>query len=173
MIIYQRIVKRFASAILLVSITACADAGSEPEMAKFVSQHVDDLVLDVYKRPSCGCCDRWIMNMEESGFQTTTHSQNSINELKSAKGIQARYQSCHTAVSSNGYVFEGHIPARYIQEFLAQPPEGALGLAVPGMPVGTPGMEIGGKFSPYTVLLLSVDGGVKSFAQVHSQGEQF
>jgi len=83
-----------------------------------------------------------------------------------------RYQSCHTAVSSHGYVFEGHVPARHIKAFLANPPADAIGLAVPGMPLGSPGMEVGSRFDPYEVLLLKKDGSSEVFARVDSPAQQ-
>lgn len=111
--------------------------------------------------------------MEGNGFQTTTHDRSNFSALKAQKGIKPRFQSCHTAISKNGYVFEGHIPAKFIKQFLQQKPEDAIGLAVPAMPVGTPGMEMGNKFMPYEVLLLKADGSFQSYAQVNSQREQY
>ena len=83
-----------------------------------------------------------------------------------------KWQSCHTAVTKGGYVFEGHIPAKYIEQFLASPPEGALGLAVPGMPLGSPGMEMGGRFTPYDIVLMNKDGSSSVFAHVPSAAAQ-
>ncbi|MGB1058644.1 MAG: DUF411 domain-containing protein, partial [Ketobacter sp.] len=77
------------------------------------------------------------------------------------------------AVSKQGFVFEGHIPARYIQQFLANPPEGAFGLAVPAMPVGSPGMEVNERFMPYQVLLLKKDGSTEVFAAVENAAQQY
>lgn len=126
--------------------------------------------LTVYKSPTCGCCKAWIKHLEEAGFENTVHNMSNLSELKADKGIAPEYQSCHTAVSGEGYVFEGHVPARYIEQFLTNPPQDALGLAVPGMPVGSPGMEMGERFSPYQVLLLKRDGSTQVFADITEPG---
>ncbi|NCV99393.1 MAG: hypothetical protein EBW26_01600 [Proteobacteria bacterium] len=82
--------------------------------------------------------------------------------------LKVIYQvSCHTAVSSDGYIFEGHIPSEYITQFLTEKPANALGLSVPGMPHGSPGMEVGNHFMPYDVLVLYKDGTSKVYAQVN------
>jgi hypothetical protein len=91
-----------------------------------------------------------------------------LNPIKTQYQIAPRYQSCHTAVSSKGYVFEGHVPARHIKAFLANPPADAIGLAVPGMPLGSPGMKLRDRFDPYEVLLLKKDGSSEVFARVDS-----
>ncbi|WP_369802079.1 DUF411 domain-containing protein [Microbulbifer sp. Q7] len=75
-------------------------------------------------------------------------------------------QSCHTSVSADGYVFEGHIPAKLIRQFLRNPPAGARGLAVPAMPLGSPGMEVGDRFTPYKVLQLNRDGSTSVYANI-------
>jgi hypothetical protein len=84
-----------------------------------------------------------------------------------------RFHSCHTAISTDGFVFEGHIPAKYIQTFLANRPQNVIGLAVPAMPAGSPGMEMGDRFSPYKVLLLNKDGTYSTFSNVENQKEQY
>ena len=86
------------------------------------------------------------------------HHPENLNKLKSDMGISPRYQSCHTAVSKDGYVFEGHVPADIIHRFLTNPPPNAIGLAVPGMPVGSPGMEMGNRHDEYDIFLLNKDG---------------
>ncbi len=93
--------------------------------------------------------------------------------LKQSKLIAPRYRSCHTAVSEQGYIFEGHVPAKFIAQFLATPEQDALGLAVPAMPVGSPGMEMGDKFMPYQVLLLRDDGSHTVYAHINRYEEQF
>lgn len=125
--------------------------------------------LDVYKSPTCGCCVKWMDHLERSGFSTTAH----LGTLDQDFGVPARYGSCHTGVSERGFVFEGHVPARYVRQFLANPPEGALGLSVPAMPVGTPGMEYKDEFNPYDVLLLKKDGTVEVYAAVETYAQQF
>jgi len=125
--------------------------------------------LDVYKSPTCGCCIKWMDHLEKYGFSTTAH----VGTLDQDFGVPARYGSCHTGTSSEGFVFEGHVPARYIRQFLDNPPEGALGLSVPAMPVGSPGMEYRNEFMPYQVLLLKKDGSAEVYASVESYAQQF
>jgi hypothetical protein len=127
--------------------------------------------LSVYKDANCGCCEKWLTHVEQGGFRVKSHNIDKLFEFKTAKGIPASLQSCHTAVSSQGYVFEGHIPAKFISAFLASPPKGALGLTVPAMPVGSPGMEYQDKFRPYQVLQLNADGSTYVYAEVKSLEE--
>jgi hypothetical protein len=129
--------------------------------------------LDVYKSPTCGCCTLWMDHMAENGFTTTGHHPDALGALKRDLGVPIRYGSCHTGVTEEGYVFEGHVPARYVRQFLDDPPEGAIGLTVPAMPVGSPGMEYKDQFMPYDVLLLRPDGTVEVYATVTSYEQQF
>lgn len=173
------------SLLSLVSMTACSDGSSElgasEQSGQQAAQAQQDVAgpagagisIDVYKSPTCGCCGKWVTHAEQNGFSPTTHHPEDLNKLKVEHGIAPQYQSCHTAVSQQGYVFEGHIPARYIHEFLAAPPADALGLAVPAMPVGSPGMEVDDRFMPYQVLLLKRDGSVAIFAEVGSLAQQY
>lgn len=130
-------------------------------------------ILAVYKSPTCGCCEKWIDHIDQHGFTTKAHNQDNLSAFKQAKGIAPQYRSCHTAVSKDGYVFEGHVPAKFIHQFLAQPPIGAIGLSVPAMPIGTPGMEMGERFMPYKVILLKADGSYESYAELDTYQEQF
>ncbi|MBA6412079.1 DUF411 domain-containing protein [Parahaliea sp. F7430] len=148
-----------AISALLLSLAACSEqldsAAASTEKAQANSAVVS---LDVYKSPTCGCCGKWMEHADASGFETLGHHPVDLNQFKIDKGITAPYQSCHTAVSQEGYVFEGHIPADIIHRFLANPPANALGLVVPGMPVGSPGMEVGSRQDEYAVLVLYKDG---------------
>jgi|TARA_B100001540_G_C15802205_1_gene640417 hypothetical protein len=152
--------QQMALFILLLSViglTACSnDTKTEPD-AK-LARTKEAMQLAVYKSPDCGCCGLWMDHIESLGFITKTHHPADLNKIKHTLGVQRQYQSCHTAVSTEGYVFEGHIPAPVMQRFLAEKPQGALGLAVPGMPLGSPGMEMGNKRDDYDVLLLKKDG---------------
>ena len=129
--------------------------------------------LDVYKSPDCGCCTLWMDHLEEFGFTSTGHHPADLGGLKRELGMPPRYGSCHTAVSKEGFIFEGHVPARYITQFLQNPPAGALGLTVPAMPVGSPGMEYKDHFMPYNVLQLNKDGSIEVYAAVESYAQQF
>lgn len=128
--------------------------------------------LEVYKSPTCGCCSGWVDHMSAAGFNVNTHDLDNLVPVKQSHGISRETQSCHTAVSKEGFVFEGHVPAKYVKRFLAEKPDNARGLAVPAMPVGTPGMEMGDKFMPYQVLLLKTDGSTEVYAQVSRADEQ-
>lgn len=130
-------------------------------------------LMTVYKNPNCGCCNKWITHLQESGFQVEKYDRDDLNPFKLEKGISPQYQSCHTGVSPQGHVFEGHVPAIFIQRFLKDLPENSIGLSVPAMPVGTPGMEVGDKFMPYKVLLLMKDGSVEDYAVVNRKEDQF
>ncbi len=145
-----------AITLLLSSVVACSDKASLTTASNPVSD--ETVSLDVYKSRTCGCCKKWVSHIEDFGFESEVHHPANLNKIKSDKGIAPRYQSCHTAISNDGYVFEGHIPGPIIQRFLAAPPKNAIGLAVPGMPVGSPGMEVGDRHDEYDVLLLSKDG---------------
>lgn len=143
--------------------------GNSPQV--FANAVQAPVTLDVYKNANCGCCDKWLTYMNERGFTMNSHTVDNLASVKQEKGIPTAYQSCHTAISKEGYVFEGHIPAKHIQEFLAKRPPNAVGLTVAAMPVGSPGMEYQDKFSPYQVLLLKIDGTTEVFAEVNSLEE--
>ena len=125
-----------------------------------------ETMLLVHKTPTCGCCKKWIKHLEMSGMNTTTKNHESLEEIKATYNIKPEYRSCHTGVSEDGYIFEGHIPSQYITQFLSEDHPNAIGLSVPGMPVGSPGMEIGNRFMPYDVLILYKDGTSRVFAEV-------
>lgn len=123
-------------------------------------------MVEVWKTPNCGCCKDWIKHLQASGFEVTTHdvSNDRKNAVRQRLGLAEQFGSCHTALV-NGYVLEGHVPAREIQRLLKDKPV-TLGLAVPGMPVGSPGMdgpEYGGLKDPYDVLLVQRGGAARVF----------
>lgn len=125
-----------------------------------------DEVLTVYKNPGCGCCAVWADRMKEAGFSVSVTERSAQNVDKWRAGLKPEHQSCHTAVSDSGHILEGHIPASIIQRFLDEQPADAKGLVVPGMPVGSPGMESGNRVDPYDVLLLKEDGTLEVFAHI-------
>jgi len=133
-----------------------------------------ELAMTVHKSPTCECCDDWIDHMHDNGFSTQPDHPENMLAVKNELGIGMEYASCHTGVTESGYVFEGHVPAKLVRQFLNDPPEGSLGLAVPRMPIGSPGMEIEGRsFEPYDVLLLKKDGSSEVYAHMGSYSEQF
>ena len=147
-------------------IVACSDSSDLVRVSTPAVPPVGQISLDVYKSRTCGCCEQWVEHVETSGIETVVHHPANLNKLKADKGILPRYQSCHTAVSNDGYVFEGHIPAHIIQQFLADPPQNSIGLAVPAMPVGSPGMEMGNRHDDYDVLLLKKDGNAEVYEHI-------
>jgi hypothetical protein len=125
--------------------------------------------LLVHKTPTCGCCKKWVKHLEANSFSTMIKDHQNLQKVKEQYFIKPKYQSCHTAVSQEGYVFEGHIPSEFIKQFLADPEADAIGLSVPGMPLGSPGMEVEGRFMPYDVLVLFKDGSSKVYSKVNKQ----
>lgn len=122
--------------------------------------------LLVHKTPTCGCCKMWVEHLKRNGLEANTQDHENLDEIKKMYGIKPQYRSCHTAVSKDGYIFEGHIPSKYITQFLSENHPNAIGLSVPGMPMGSPGMEVGDRFMPYDVLILYKDGSSNVFAEV-------
>ena len=124
------------------------------------------LELLVHKTPTCGCCKMWVKHMEENGFTVNTKDHQSLVKIKQELKINPEHRSCHTGVSSQGHFFEGHIPSKYVSQFLSEGNPDAIGLSVPGMPLGSPGMEVDGRFTPYDVLIHFKDGTSKVYAMV-------
>ena len=112
-------------------------------------------VIEVYKTASCGCCKEWVRHLEANGFTVKARDVANPSDYREKFGIPAQYGSCHTG-HVNGYAIEGHVPAADIKRLLSERPK-ARGLAVPAMPMGSPGME-GPRKDPYEVLLVK-DGG--------------
>ncbi|MGO1474011.1 MAG: DUF411 domain-containing protein [Psychrobacter sp.] len=138
---------------------------SNPDLLKNVS-------ATVYKDANCGCCKDWISHAEDNGLSTTAHDVADLALFKERYGVPNDMRSCHTAVTTDGYVFEGHVPAKYVAQFLENPPVQALGLAVPGMPMGSPGMEYQNKFDPYQIMQLNKDGTSEVYADISSAQQQ-
>jgi hypothetical protein len=120
-------------------------------------------LVTVYKHPSCGCCNKWVDHMEENGFEVTSVDLQDVSTIKRQFGITKNLMSCHTAII-DGYAFEGHVPASDIKRFLAKKLD-KIGLSVPGMPVGSPGMEMGNRIDRYAVVSFDKKGNVEIFSQ--------
>lgn len=116
----------------------------------FASAHATRLT--VYKSPTCGCCANWVDYMKRNGFEVDAHDvgNDMLNQMKTTAGVPTALRSCHVALAG-GYAFEGHVPADLVKKVLAEKPK-AIGLAVPGMPAGSPGMEMGNRKDPYDVM---------------------
>ncbi|WP_338748311.1 DUF411 domain-containing protein [Janibacter alittae] len=159
-------------------LTACSvDApaptapSSSPSKAAALGVDARQLAMTVYKDPACGCCSGWIDHAEGNGFTITTEHPEALHQVWQDHEIPLELQSCHLASNADGQVFIGHVPARFVVEYLADPPPGARGLSVPAMPVGTPGMEQGDQFDPYEVMLIT-DKGSSVFAEVTKTSQQ-
>ena len=118
----------------------------------------------VHKSPTCGCCGAWVDHMRAAGFQVEVRETDDLHPIKERVGVPLGKGSCHTA-EIGGYFIEGHVPAEDVKRLLAQKPD-AKGLVVPGMPAGSPGMELpDGRSEPYTVELIGRDGSSTTFAR--------
>lgn len=120
-------------------------------------------VVDVYKTPTCGCCSKWVEHLQKNGFTVRATNLESLAEVKAKYHVPGQLQSCHTA-TVNGYVVEGHVPSSDVRKLLKERPPIA-GLAVPGMPIGSPGMETPGtKAHPYDVVAFDKKGKTRVYA---------
>jgi hypothetical protein len=119
--------------------------------------------MTVYKSPTCGCCGKWIEHVKAAGFQVKVVELDDLTEIKQASAIPMRLRTCHTAQVGQ-YVIEGHVPADVIKKFLAEKPA-AVGIAVAGMPAGSPGMEVEGRKDAYDVMLFDKNGKISVYAK--------
>ena len=131
------------------------------------SQASDDTGLArdimVYKNPQCGCCGKWVSYLEDNGYNVTTENTNDTHAVKQRLGVPGQLASCHTAII-DGYVIEGHVTHQDIERLLLMRPD-VKGIAVPGMPIGTPGMEMGSTVESYNVVSFDENGKMTIFAQ--------
>ncbi|MCW8899623.1 MAG: DUF411 domain-containing protein [Gammaproteobacteria bacterium] len=125
-------VRHFIAAIAVFSISLSMSY-------VFLSNTATAEEITVYKSPTCGCCNKWVKHLEGQGFDVKTQNIQNINQIKNEHGVQQQFQSCHTAIIGK-YFIEGHVPANDIKKLLKEQPD-IKGLAVPGMPMGSPGME--------------------------------
>ena len=150
----------------LRSLVLCAMLGTAwPIMAQPIRPDPGHAmpVVDVYKSPECGCCKAWAEHLQKNGFTVNLHEVGDVPAARKKLGMPNRYGSCHTAKVEQ-YLVEGHVPAADIKKLLRKHPK-ALGLAVPAMPLGSPGMEMeDGRSVPYDTLLVTQDGKAKVFA---------
>ncbi len=152
---------RLPAAFMVVSISASAT------FAEFSGGHShsphreqaiirDTVEMTVYKSPTCGCCRNWVEHVKRHGFSAVVKDTSELTAIKTRLGVPEHLRSCHTAVVA-GYVIEGHVPADVIQRLLRERPD-VVGIAVAGMPAGSPGMETGGEPEHYDVIAFSRDG---------------
>jgi hypothetical protein len=133
-----------------LALLACAEAAAAT-------------VIEVVRSPYCGCCGHWVEYLRAEGFEVRVVETEDVTPTARRLGVPDQLRSCHSA-SVEGYAIEGHVPAADIRRLLAERPE-AAGLAVPGMPAGSPGMEQGGRRQPYATILFTRDGRRTVFAR--------
>lgn len=138
-----------ATMFALASRAGSASAASHPAIAAF-------------RNPGCGCCEKWAAHLTANGFQVTMQDDPDLDKRRAEAGVPASLAGCHTAYMG-GAIIEGHVPAEDIIRFLAEKPD-ALGLAVAGMPMGSPGMETSGAPDKYEVMLFMADGATRVYA---------
>ncbi|CAN5148721.1 DUF411 domain-containing protein [soil metagenome] len=119
--------------------------------------------LTVYKDPSCGCCTKWVAHLNANGLKPVVKDYSDMASLKDSLGVPKNLRSCHTAVAGK-YVIEGHVPAADLKRLLASAPKDVVGIAVPDMPAGSPGMEMGVRKDHYDVIAFSSGGRTHVFA---------
>jgi hypothetical protein len=118
--------------------------------------------ITVYRSPTCQCCGHWVDRLQAAGFQVQNQVTEDMAAIKAQYGVPSDLASCHTAIAE-GYVIEGHVPAADVQRLLRDRPP-VVGIAAPGMPLGSPGMEVGDRIDPYTVFAFTEDGDPTVFA---------
>jgi hypothetical protein len=141
------------SFLLAVALSGCSPTTAEPSLPG----------VTVHKSATCGCCQRWVDRLRGAGFTVEVRNEDNLNDVKQRVGIPYGMGSCHTAEVA-GYFVEGHVPIEDVQRLLRERPD-AKGLTVPGMPAGSPGMEVpSGQVQPYDVLLVGRDGSTTVFS---------
>ncbi|PSQ99804.1 MAG: CopG family transcriptional regulator [Bacteroidetes bacterium SW_11_64_17] len=154
---YQSHLKAFGIGVVLAALGVGA-------YMQFGPSSSEDLPpVTVYKSPSCNCCAEWITHMKEQDFPVEIKSRFNVKPVKKQVGLPSSLAACHTAVVDS-YVVEGHVPAQEVKQLLRETPD-VRGLAVPGMPVGSPGMERGDRVEPYEVVTFTPSGETSVFAQ--------
>ena len=120
--------------------------------------------MTVYKSPTCGCCNAWVKHVEAAGYEVVAVDVDDVTPYKKKYGVPLDLSSCHTGVVE-GYAIEGHVPADVITKLLREKPKHARALAVPGMPMGSPGMEVPGRKDAYNVMLIDKAGKATVYAK--------
>ncbi|MGY8524200.1 DUF411 domain-containing protein [Paracidovorax citrulli] len=160
-----------AGALVLTALprAAWAAAAASPAAGGSAGPGAALPAVEVFKSPQCGCCDGWVSHLRQNGFAVSVRNVEDTGAQRARAGMPERFGSCHTAMVQ-GYAIEGHVPAADIRKLLAARPQ-AVGLAVPGMPVGSPGMEQGERRDAYDVLLVRADGAASRFTRYPGNSE--
>lgn len=145
--------------ILMAAVAALALG---PGAATLAAPPQPEVVM--YKDPGCGCCGGWADHMRNSGFRVKEVLNSDMQAMKKKLGVPDRVASCHTA-QVGGYLIEGHVPAKSVKRLLAEKPN-VKGIAAPGMPLGSPGMDAGGRRDPFDVVSFRADGATRVFEQI-------
>lgn len=142
---FRRFAFKSSATVLVALLAACSNVAQAATYTMF-------------RDPECGCCEAWAAHIEQSmEAEVATVDTPDMAKVKAENGVPQELRSCHTMVV-DGYVIEGHVPAEAIVRLLRERPEGVTGLAVPGMPMGSPGMEAGGNVQPYAVIAFGAEG---------------
>jgi hypothetical protein len=174
----RRLVAVAASILLVACSTAedgarsdstAASALPTPGMAKASTNPADSSLITVYKTPTCGCCALWVDHMREHGFRVAVTDVAQLTPVKRTYGVPSDVATCHTGMIG-GYFVEGHVPAEDVRRMLRERPD-IIGIAVPGMPAGSPGMEVG-VVESYEVIAIGKDGSRKVWAAHGAAGSQ-
>ena len=150
-----------AGGLLSLSPLEALSALSQPAKPKAAGQAIPRAIT-IYKDPNCGCCKEWVKHVKAAGFTPTVHDTPDMPTVRTSMGVPSSLQSCHTARVGN-YTIEGHVPADLIERILREKPV-AAGLAVPGMVVGSPGMEVGAQKDKYDVMIFEKSGKSRVYA---------
>ncbi len=151
---------RWRNGIVLAAGLAVAGGGAAWLLGSRTAEATD---IVVYKDPNCGCCRKWVDHMRDNGYSVEARNTRDLPAIKAEQGVPRQAQSCHTAIVG-GYFVEGHVPAADVQRLLKERPD-IRGLSAPGMPIGSPGMEVPGKpAQAYQVLAIAHDGSATVFA---------
>jgi hypothetical protein len=137
--------------VLTVPFTLLAAAGVGAAALFPLSLQAEEPVITVHKTPWCGCCGNWVEHLRAERFDVTVHEHQDLSPVRTRLDVPLALGSCHTA-EVDGYAIEGHVPAADIRRLLTERPDGVRGLSVPGMPAGSPGMEMGHRQDPFDVV---------------------
>ncbi|MEC9364756.1 MAG: DUF411 domain-containing protein [Pseudomonadota bacterium] len=140
------------SCVFIVTMLVAGCSKTTPEGATLIT---------VYKSPNCQCCSGWVKHLRQHGFAVRIKAERDLASIRAKLGVPEQLAACHTAVV-DGYLIEGHVPASDIRRLISERPK-ANGIAVPGMPIGSPGMEVGERHDPYEVLLFDTSGETQAF----------
>jgi hypothetical protein len=149
-----------------LGLTACTNPSTLSDAASSTARAPENVTVVSYRSPTCGCCGAWVEHMRSRGFDVEDNVTEDMDAIKAQYGVPEDLLSCHTAIAA-GYVIEGHTPAEDVIRLLAERPD-ITGIATPGMPLGSPGMEAGDMREPYAVYGFSDDAEPTVFAE-HQQ----